>query len=123
MNATWSLYPLVADPQDARALFFSELVDEATALGYSMRMQDESYFAFLDMLVLDRPRPSRVTAPMLVLGGSRDAIFPPHDVHATASAYGTSAVMFDAGHDLMLEPVWPEVGATIADWVAELPDH
>ena len=57
---------------------------------------------------------------MLVLGASRDEIFPPPEVHATAAAYGTSAVMFDAGHDLMLEPVWPDVAATIADWVAEL---
>lgn len=120
MNATWSLYPLVADPQDARALFYSDLLDEATALDYAARVQDESYLAFLDMLVLDRPRPHRVTTPMLVLGGSRDAIFPPPEVHATASAYGTSAVMFDAGHNLMLEPVWPEVAATIADWVAKL---
>ena len=120
MNATWSLYPVVADPQDARALFFSDLLDEVTALGYAARMQDESYLAFLDMLLLDRPRPRRVTTPMLVLGGSRDAIFPPPEVHATASAYGTSAVMFDAGHDLMLEPVWPEVAATIADWVTGL---
>ena len=120
MNATWSLYPVVADPDDARALLFSDLLDDVTALGYVARVQDESYVAFLDMLVLDRPKPRRVTAPMLVLGASRDAIFPPPDVHATATAYGTSAVMFDAGHDLMLEPVWPEVAATIADWVAEL---
>ena len=34
MNATWSLYPVVADPHDARALFFSDLLDEVTALGY-----------------------------------------------------------------------------------------
>ena len=95
MNATWSLYPVVADPQDARDLLFSDLLDEATALGYVARVQDESYLAFLDMLVLDRPRPHRVTAPMLVVGGSRDAIFPPPEVHATASAYDTSAVMFE----------------------------
>ena len=120
MNATWSLYPVVADPDDARALLFSDLLDDVTALGYVARVQDESYVAFLDMLVLDRPRPRRVTAPVLVLGASRDAIFPPPDVHATASAYGTSAVMFDAGHDLMLEPVWPQVAATIADWVEQL---
>lgn len=120
MNATWSLYPVVADPQDARALFYSDLLDEETALGYAARVRDESYFAFLDMLLLDRPRPRRVTTRMLVLGGSRDVIFHPSEVHATAAAYSTSAVMFDAGHNLMLEPVWPEVAATIADWVARL---
>jgi len=120
MNATWSLYPVVADPEDARALLFGDQLDEVTALGYVARVQDESYVAFLDMLLLDRPKPGRVTAPVLVLGASQDAIFPPREVHATASAYGTSAVMFDAGHDLMLEPVWPEVAAAIADWVVGL---
>jgi pimeloyl-ACP methyl ester carboxylesterase len=120
MNATWSLYPVVADPDDARALLFSDLLDEVTALGYVARVQDESYVAFLDMLLLDRPKPRRVTAPMLVLGASRDAIFSPSEVRATASAYGTSAVMFDAGHNLMLEPVWPDVASTIAAWVSEL---
>ena len=120
MNATWSLYPVVADPEDARALLFSDLLDDVTALGHVARVQDESYAAFLDMLVLDRPRPRRVRTPMLVLGASRDAIFTPREVAATAAAYGTSAVMFDAGHDLMLEPVWPEVAGAIVDWVAEL---
>jgi pimeloyl-ACP methyl ester carboxylesterase len=121
MNATWSLYPVVADPDDARALLFGTHLDDVTALGYVARVQEESYFAFLDMLLLDRPKPGRVTAPMLVLGASQDAIFPLREVQATASAYGTSPVMFDAGHDLMLEPVWPEVAATIADWVGALP--
>ena len=56
MNATWSLYPVVADHEHARELLFSELLDEVTALGYTARVQDESYLAFLDMLLLDRPR-------------------------------------------------------------------
>ncbi len=116
MNATWSLYPLVADPGDARALFFSDRLDDVTVLGYTARLQDEAYLAFLDMLLLDLPRPKRVSAPVLVLGGELDAIFPPREVHATAAAYGTTAVMFDGAHDLMLEPCWPEVAEAIEDW-------
>jgi pimeloyl-ACP methyl ester carboxylesterase len=119
MNATWSLYPLVADHDDARALLFSDRLDEVSALGYTAKLQDESYLAFLDMLLLDLPRPKRVSTPLLVLGGERDTIFPPPEVHATAKAYGTTAVMFDGGHDLMLEPVWPEVAAAISAWVSE----
>jgi pimeloyl-ACP methyl ester carboxylesterase len=120
LNATWSLYPLVADPDDARALFFSDQLDEVTALGYTAKLQDEAYLAFLDMLLLDLPKPKRVTTKMLVLGGELDTIFPPPEVHATAKAYGTSAVMFHGAHDLMLEPVWPEVATAIADWVEKL---
>jgi len=116
-NATWSLYPIVEDPDDARALFFGSGTDDVTALGYTSRLQDESYVAFLDMLVLDLPKPKRVTTEVLVLGGEQDTIFPPPDVHRTAKAYGTTAVMFDGAHDLMLEPCWPEVAETIADWL------
>ena len=117
-NLTWSLYPLVADPDDARALFFSDRMDEVTTLGYTARLQDESYFAFLDMLLLDLPKPKKVSTEVLVLGGERDTIFPPPEVHATAKAYGTTAVMFDGAHDLMLEPVWPEVAEHIVEWLS-----
>ena len=117
MNATWSLYPLVADPDDARALFFSADMDDVTALGYTARLQDEAYLAFLDMLLLDLPRPKRVGTDVLVLGGEQDTIFPPPEVHRTAAAYGTEAVLFDGAHDLMLEACWPEVADEIARWV------
>lgn len=120
-NATWSLLPLVEDPQAARSMFYGDGLDETTALGYAKRVQDEAYLAFLDMLVLDRPKPQRVSAPMLVIGGTQDTIFPPDDVRATAEAYGTTAVMVDGGHNLMLEPVWPEVAQAIGDWLELLP--
>ena len=96
-------------------------MDEVTSLGYTARLQDESYLAFLDMLLLDLPKPKRVSTEVLVLGGERDTIFPPPEVHATAKAYGTTAVMFDGAHDLMLEPVWPEVAEPIGDWLSREP--
>lgn len=117
MNATWSLHPVVADPEEAADLFYSHHLDRALALDYASRVQDEAYLAFLDMLALDRPKPARVTAPVLVLGGELDQIFPPPSTHALADAYGTTAVMFDAGHNLMLEPVWEDVAQAIADWL------
>ena len=118
-NATWSLYPIVEDPDVARSLFFSDGLDEVTALGYTARLQDEAYLAYLDMVVLDLPRPKRVRAPMLVIGGDRDVLFPPRDVRATASAYGTTAVLVDGAHDLMLEPCWALVARNIEEWLAD----
>lgn len=120
-NATWSLLPLVEDPQVARTMFYSDHLDESTALAHATRVEDEAYFAFLDMLALNRPKPKRVTAPMLVLGGELDTIFPPRDTAATGRAYGTAPVMFDGAHNLMLEPVWPEVAQAISDWLDRRP--
>jgi pimeloyl-ACP methyl ester carboxylesterase len=117
VNATWSLYPMVEDPEVARTLFFSDALDDVTALGHTSRMQDEAYLAYLDMVVLDLPRPKRVTSPVLVVGGEGDVLFTPREVRATAKAYGTTALMFDGAHDLMLEPCWPQVAAAITDWL------
>lgn len=117
MNATWSLYPLVDTHDKAREMFFSDALDDVTALGYTSRLQDESYVAFLDMLLLDLPRPKRVDTDVLVIGGAKDTIFPPDEVRRTAAAYGVQPVMFEGAHDLMLEPCWPEVATAIEGWL------
>ena len=114
--ATLSAYPVVADPERAAALFFSDPTSP-TSLAFAVRCQDEAFLATLDMLVLDLPRPKRIDTDILVIGGELDAVFPPRDVRATAAAYGTTAVMVDGAHDLMLEPCWPEVAQAIADRV------
>lgn len=119
MNATWSLLPAVADREEAADLFYGDRLDRATALDYAGRVQEEAYFAFLDMLVLDRAKPDRVSAPVLVIGAEHDRVFPPKDSHALAAAYGTEAVMLDAGHNLMLEPAWEDAALAIERWVAD----
>jgi pimeloyl-ACP methyl ester carboxylesterase len=76
----------------ARELFFGDktpdcLVSEATA-----RLQPDTTRAILfDMVALELVRTARVAAPLLVLGGEHDVIYPSPDVHATARGYGTEA--------------------------------
>jgi pimeloyl-ACP methyl ester carboxylesterase len=117
-NATMNLGRLVRTPEQVRALFFTpttptDVVEAATA-----RVQSESYRAFLDMLVLDRPRPRPLDVPLLVLGAGEDPIFPASDVAATAAAWGTDPVMVpDLGHDVMLDSGWERVAAVLAEWV------
>jgi alpha-beta hydrolase superfamily lysophospholipase len=80
----------------------------------------ESYLAFLDMLVLDLPRPHRVTTPLLVLGASRDALFQTNEVEATARAYQTQAIVFaDMAHDMMLDARWRTVADRILAWLTD----
>ena len=117
-NLQRRLYPLVETPHLARAMLFSPTMTDDALLRYFRLIQDESYLAFLDMVLLNLPNPKRVKTPMLVLGGERDAIFRPAEVHATATAYGTQAVLFpDMAHDMMLEPGWHVVADTIVDWL------
>ena len=72
------------------------------------------------MILLALPKPSRVKTPVLVLGGTRDAIFSPDEIKATARAYQTQPEIFaDMAHDMMLEPGWQSVAERILTWLKE----
>jgi pimeloyl-ACP methyl ester carboxylesterase len=120
---TFDLYPIVAGPAHTRAMFYSAAVPEADIAEYSAALGNESYRAFLDMMLFSLPRKKRIRgrAPMLVLGGELDRVFPPVDVRATAAAYGVEPVLFAGmAHNLMLDVGWQDVAATVVDWVSAL---
>jgi pimeloyl-ACP methyl ester carboxylesterase len=119
-NLTWSLYPLVGTPRLTREAFFSADMPEEQVRTYFPRIQDEAYVAFLDMLVFNLPRPTRVRTPLLVLGGERDRIFTPREVRATARAYQTTATIFPhMTHDMMLEAGWQDVADAMLAWLGQ----
>jgi pimeloyl-ACP methyl ester carboxylesterase len=119
-NATRSLLPLVGSPRLAREAFFSDDIPHERLHAYFSRLQDESYRAFLDMLVLNLPHPARVRTPTLVLGAERDTFITRAEVEATARAYRTEATFFAMAHDMMLETGWPAVADHIVQWLAWL---
>lgn len=103
-NATLKLYPIVGTPDLTREAFFSADMHEEKVKAYFHRIQNESYRAFLDMMLLNLPRPGRVKTPMLVLGAANDTIFSSREIEASAQAYRTQAEIFpDMAHDMMLE--------------------
>ena len=117
INARLSLYPVVETPALAHHYLFSPRTPPALVAAVHPRLQDESYRAFLDMM-LRLPRPGRVTTPLRVLGGADDAIFRPGEVQRTARDYGTTATIYPGmGHNLMLESGWEAVAADIAAWL------
>ncbi len=116
-NTSLSLGPIVDDADRAISLLFGPQMDQVDALRYAGLLQDESYPAYLEM-ILDLPRTSRVQDPILVLGAQFDAIFSPAEIEATARAYNTEAVIFGGmGHDMMLEPGWEGPAGTIIEWL------
>jgi pimeloyl-ACP methyl ester carboxylesterase len=120
-NLRLRLGPLLSTRKLVRELMFTpdtpaDIVDSCAA-----QVHDESYLAFLDMLLLVRVRTSRVRAPMLVLGASRDSMFTTAEVRKTARAYGTEAEIFDGiGHDMMLDVGWQRVADRVDAWATEL---
>jgi len=119
VNLQRNLGPLVATPELTRDVLFSPATDEARIAQHHPQLQDESYKAYVGML-LRWPRPRRVVSPVFVLGGGDDQVFHPSEVAATAAAYRTSADIFPAmGHDMMLEPEWEHVADRIESWLRE----
>ena len=105
-------------PELAREGFFSARAPESDVARYAARLQEESQRVSLDAMLLNLPRPRRVTTPLLVLGAERDGSITQNEVRATARAYRSEAEIFPAmGHDMMLEPGWAAVAERIHTWL------
>lgn len=118
-NLVQRLGPIVEDVRRGRALFFREGDDRPEVAAWVARLQDESYPAYLSMMVAP-PRPKAVRDPMFVIAGGADAIFSVAEEEKTARAYGAEFLLIDdAAHDLMLDPAWERVAEAIASWLGD----
>lgn len=117
------LYHLVREPRFVRAMFYSDQLDARTIEQYWRPLQNESFRAFLDMFLLDLPKPTRAdpTLPKRIVGGALDAVFPPADTRRTAQAYGVEAKLYAGmGHNLMLDEGWEQVASEFSAWVRSI---
>ena len=122
VNLTLSLYPIVHTPALFKAFMLPPDFPEARLLKLFPLVQDESYRAYLDMIVFNLPRPKKVSTPLLVIGGEKDAAISVKEVHATAKAYNTQAEIIPGmTHDQMLDPQWEKVASRIVTWLDSLP--
>lgn len=117
------MHQLLAAPQRAKALLYTENCPTEDFNRYFKQVQNESYRAFLDMLLLNLPRPSKVPRhlPVWVVGGETDVLFPPKVVRRTAKAYNTTATIYPnmAHSSLLLENGWQQVAADLHQWLQQ----
>ena len=119
-NLTWSLYPIIGTAELTREAFFSADIPSERLSKYFNLLQDESYLAFLDMMLFKLPNPGKVSTDLLILGAEQDAIFHPDEIEATAKAYNKKPEIFKGmAHDMMLETKWPIVADRIIEWLGE----
>jgi len=119
-NLTWSLYPLVGSSKLARESFFSDDLPDDIFRKYHQQLQDESYLAFMDMLVFNLANPRKVKTDILLLGAEKDTIFHVDEMEETAAVYGRRPEIFnDMAHDMMLEKDWQAVADRIMGWLDE----
>ena len=101
-----------------RKRLFCEHTPEAIIESAAARCQPESLRASFIDAGFRLPKPSRVSTPLLVLGGGDDGTVSNKEVHATAVAYGTQAELFPKmGHMMMLETGWQSVAERIDGWL------
>jgi pimeloyl-ACP methyl ester carboxylesterase len=110
--------PYVSTPELARERFFSGQTPDSDVVEYAARLQEASSRAGFECLMVNLPRPERVSTVLLVLGAANDGATSRHEVLATARAYGTEAEIFpNMGHNMMLEPGWADVADRIHTWL------
>lgn len=120
-NLTGNQDLLLHDPKWTRETFFSSHTPAEDVARWTTRLGPESLRAQWDVLLASRPRPQRVSDPVLVIGADEDGCCPKHSTRVTARAYHTSAEIFPGmGHDMMLEPGWTAVADRIDGWLTEL---
>jgi pimeloyl-ACP methyl ester carboxylesterase len=119
VNLLMSLWPVVETPALAQEMLFPRSMRDSEVRDFHERLQDESYLAYLDMMLFDLPEPAAVAPlPMLVIGGRADRTFNPREVERTAQAYGAELEIFpELAHDLMLGPGWQVVAGRIESWL------
>ena len=126
INLTLSLFPLVRTPALARDAFFSDDLPDEQLVQYWARMQDDAFLGFLDMLLLDLPKPPTPGTPSLVLGAARDNMLTASEIHAAAKASNAEVdIIAGVAHNMMLELRWRSVAERILAWLIEwkLPLH
>ena len=111
-------YLLVGTPELAKEALLSAEISDADLQRHFARLQQESARMQVEMLVTKRPRPKKVSTPMLVVAGERDQVFSVAEEAATAEAYGTTVEVVPTAHDMMLEPNWQLVADRMLTWIS-----
>jgi pimeloyl-ACP methyl ester carboxylesterase len=102
-----------------RDIYFSPVTRPEELLDFAHLIQPEPVRAISDMLVVGlrqhRPQPR---LPVMVIGGERDAVFPPFATSYTALRWRARQTYIpDCGHMLMLEHQWRAAADAVARWL------
>lgn len=121
---TMNMYRLLDSTQLAKELLYTPSIKEPDLNKYYQWIQNESFRAFLDMMLLNLPNPARVdpALPKWIVGAEQDLLFPPKTVQQTAAAYGVTATIYKgmAHSSPVLEEGWQTVAKDLHDWITTL---
>ena len=113
---------MFSTPELAKKFLFSAEMPLDEVATHSTRFGSESYRAALE-LIFNLPVPSRVKAPLLVIGAENDALIARSKIEKTAQAFEADLKIFpNMAHDIMLEHGWRDAALYIAEWLRNKPE-
>jgi pimeloyl-ACP methyl ester carboxylesterase len=90
--------------------------DPHVAQQFAPKMCAESFYAYLGLLI---PLRNRTETPLLVIGGTKDALITQNEFQQTANYYQAPLKLIEGGsHDLMLDPDFTKTADTIQQWLS-----
>ena len=119
-SLTWSLYPLVSDPENAQTMFLEPDADQETVNRLISNLSDEAYFAFFGMLIFTlpkKPEPATET-PICVIGGGADKTVAVEHQEKLAARFNVQAHILEGEpHNLMMSKNWQKSASVFLEWI------
>lgn len=115
------LYPMVEDPKAAAHMFMDHDAGAEEIERLAAHLGDESFLAFLDIVLFNLPGKPKGDVPTCVVGGELDLLFPPPSQHATAKRLGGNChIVPGAPHNLMMSKHWEVAAKHFLDWASSI---
>lgn len=115
----FSFLPVFKNQARTKKLMFSNnsAIEKLTPI--INRMQDESFLAFLDMLLLNKPSTKKIKTPLLFIAAAQDFLISPVAIEKNANQLEADFLLVDGAHNINLEEGWENLGQKIAAFFAE----
>lgn len=113
---TMSFVPVFNSKTKAKKLMFAPSVSDALIDEVVPRMQNESFRAYLDMMLLNLPSTKPVNSSLLMIGGTDDYLIRPASLQKNAQQLGAAFLMMNGGHNINMEEGWERVADKIEEF-------
>lgn len=110
---TMSFKPVFNSKAKAKKLMFAPAVSDVLIDEVVPKMQDESFRAYVDMMLLNLPKRKVSSVPLLMIGGEDDFLIRKQALAKNAQQLGAALVMMKGGHNINLEEGWESVAEKI----------
>lgn len=111
---TFSFKPVFNTYPKAKRLMFANHFPDDELQPIVARMQDESFRAYLDMMLLNFPSTKSTGVPLLMIGGENDFLVRPSSLKKNAKQLDAELVLMKGAHNINMEKGWERVAERIS---------